>query len=601
MMKKYLRSYFRYLIFTLVVVRIFLACTAKEEKNNVHLLSEGETDSIARIWLVNADKCMDMEHYDSAQWWLNQIHAKIPYKRISSANYLLLTRQAEVYYYTNLHQLGLQESFRALEMAKALQDSVLQADSHNFLGLFFVNMDSIQQGFFHFNQAIRLAKQPVNTNSYPSLSDPHHIYGNRAELYFKKGSYDSALIDYHLSVAMAEEINESRGVAVAHYGMGEVWEALYKPDSALYYFQVSEKESADSKDVDIQLQAFAGLASTLFKIGNATESEKALIKGMNLLEMNPDINPYYSLRFLRDAVRIVEELGAQSLLIRLMRTKSKIETVNIGTGNTQMQTILKAGLENEQRISGLEISDAQQKQNLANTRLGLALAGLLIFVIAFFVYRNFLTQRLEVSRIRQKISQDLHDDIGASLSSMHIYATLADQSMKEKPEKAKEMLQKITVQSADLMANMNDIVWSMKRADGNNASFSLKMKSYASAFLSENGIRFSFQYPENLDELITGMAARKNLLLIGKESMNNVAKHSGASEVRIDIRIEEKMLVFEIEDNGKGLPENAEQKGNGLENIKQRIKEIHGKYEILSTEKGTMVRVSCPLYAVRQN
>ena len=67
----------------------------------------------------------------------------MPVKRPSLFNYFLITRQAEVFYYNNLQQLGLQESRKGLAMAEALNDSLLLADSYNFLGLFYMNIDSM--------------------------------------------------------------------------------------------------------------------------------------------------------------------------------------------------------------------------------------------------------------------------------------------------------------------------------------------------------------------------------------------------------------------------------------------------------------------------
>jgi signal transduction histidine kinase len=151
------------------------------------------------------------------------------------------------------------------------------------------------------------------------------------------------------------------------------------------------------------------------------------------------------------------------------------------------------------------------------------------------------------------------------------------------------------------MANMNDIVWSMKTAEGSNASFSLRLKNYASSFLSENGIRFTLELFDDADQYITGISARKNLLLIAKEAMNNIAKHSGASQVRIMLRKEGKNLMMEIEDNGKGMVRSDNTFGNGLNNIRHRAMELNGKSAILSSRegKGTIIQVVCPLKSIR--
>src|SRR5690606_23174275 len=76
-----------------------------------------------------ADNYMETDHYDSAQVWLNKIYQKVSYRKPSLFTYFLTSRQAEVYYYNNLHQLGMQEALKAENIAKVLNDSLLIADA----------------------------------------------------------------------------------------------------------------------------------------------------------------------------------------------------------------------------------------------------------------------------------------------------------------------------------------------------------------------------------------------------------------------------------------------------------------------------------------
>jgi signal transduction histidine kinase len=581
---------------------MFSSCKEDVQVGGVTVIPKNQhSDTLIRQWLMEADRYMETEQYDSAQTMLNKIHEILPVKRNTMDDYIILTRQAEVYYYNNLHLLGLQEIERARDIAATLKDSLLLADSYNIIGLFYTNMDSLDKADAAFNQAVRYIRQPPYPSIYPLISNPHHIYGNRAELFFKRKQFALALSDYDRSAELAREIGADRGEAVAFYGKGETMQKLGDADSAMHYFYLAQQKASISRDVDIELIAYSGLSSASAVTGLSEASKQFLVKGWELLEKHPAMNHYYSLRFLTEAIRVFGLRHDQNMMIRMMQKKSQIETANVGSGNVQIQQILRAGLNNEKRIAGLEVSDAKQKQRLANLRLIFVLFLLFILMTSFFVYRYFQNQRLAVSAVRQKLSQDLHDDIGASLSSMQIYATIAGQSIHQKPEKAQEMIQKINHQSAEVMANMNDIVWSMKTSEGSNASFSLRLKNYASSFLSENGIRFTLELFDDADQFITGISARKNLLLIAKEAMNNIAKHSGASGVRIELRKEGKQLIMEIEDNGRGIDRSTGKGGNGLMHIQQRARELDGTSAILPgfEGKGTMICISCPLKAIR--
>ena len=220
---------------------------------------------------------------------------------------------------------------------------------------------------------------------------------------------------------------------------------------------------------------------------------------------------------------------------------------------------------------------------------------IVIFSMAMaYKVRSVLTHVME---IKQKISQDLHDDIGASLSSLQIYSTIAEQTFKEKPEKAMEMLEKISVQSKTLMENMGDIVWSMKTNDNHTASLEAKIKNYSVELLEDMNIDFSFHIAPVAEMILQNATARKNILLIIKEALNNMAKYSKASQANLFIDVTGKQLELRITDNGVGF--DTAQKtgtGNGLQNMKNRAAELEGNLIIESAEGGgTSLTASLPV------
>ncbi|MBK7290711.1 MAG: hypothetical protein IPI78_11115 [Chitinophagaceae bacterium] len=184
-----------------------------------------------------ADQYMDVEQYDSAQEWLNKVHDKIPAKKASLFNYFLTSRQAEVYYYNNLQQLGLQESFRGLQIAQDLNDSLLLMDSYNFLGIFYMNLDSSSKAVSFFKSGLAYINQPSHPEKYIALSKPLHLYGNLSEAYYKMGKYDSALYYIRISLEKSYQTFWVRGIAVAHSGAGDIFFELNQADSALVNYQ----------------------------------------------------------------------------------------------------------------------------------------------------------------------------------------------------------------------------------------------------------------------------------------------------------------------------------------------------------------------------
>lgn len=588
----------RWLLLLIFLLNTFTALTQRRVDSLITRsasLQPGATDYVSSCFAV-ADEYMDIEQYDSAQFWLNKIHSTLPVKAVSKNNYFLITRQAEVYYYNNLHQLGVQESKKGLAMAVALNDSFLLTDSYNFLGLFYMNIDSLAEAIPYYTQGLRYAHQPPFPPEYISLSKPHHLHGNLAECYFKLKQYDSSRIHYYLSLGKAREIQWQRGIAVAAEGLGEVYYAARQYDSAFHYFTIGKETAMGSDDVDVALICFSGLAQCFEADAKNSEAIRQLDSGFALYNRLPNINRYYALTFFNTAIGIYKRLGNSQKMVEAYDLKSKIEMATVNGNNRQLEAILAGGIENEKRLLNFEVTDARQKQNLANTRLLMALAGLALVAILFFVYRYYQIQKQAVFRIRQKISQDLHDDIGASLSSIQIYSTVAEQTFEKDPVKSMEMLRKINGQSKEIMEDMSDIIWSMKTTASDENGIEVKIKNFSANLMSDSPMLFTCQVAPGIDAFLRSATARRNILLIAKEAIHNLVKYSQATEANLQLHTEGQQLILKVSDNGKGFDSATAKKGNGLINMQHRTSELGGQMELSSAaDKGTQLSFRFPL------
>jgi signal transduction histidine kinase len=199
-------------------------------------------------------------------------------------------------------------------------------------------------------------------------------------------------------------------------------------------------------------------------------------------------------------------------------------------------------------------------------------------------------QALSITKERERIIADLHDDVGATLSSLHIYGDLAGKVWDEQPEKARDMVGKIKAQSKDLMERMNDIVWSMKEQEKD--SLSARVRLYATDLLSSKGIYFSDSISPEVEALIREPDMRRSLLLIIKEALNNIAKHSQATVVSLKVYQKKADLIVKIKDNGRGMDLSTAKNGNGLGNIKYRCTKMNGKF-IIKSQPGSGTALTC--------
>lgn len=171
---------------------------------------------------------------------------------------------------------------------------------------------------------------------------------------------------------------------------------------------------------------------------------------------------------------------------------------------------------------------------------------------------------------RNRIARELHDEVGSTLSSIHIFSTVAKQ-----PDKTGEMIEKIKDTSARVMENMSDLVWAINSETDDTASLLRRIRQFGSALLEASNIDFEVAVPDPLPQLELKTEAKKNILLICKEAVNNIAKYSNASKAQIEITISDGLLCLTITDNGCGF-EPGVKKGNGLGNMEQRSADLGG-------------------------
>ncbi len=205
---------------------------------------------------------------------------------------------------------------------------------------------------------------------------------------------------------------------------------------------------------------------------------------------------------------------------------------------------------------------------------------------------NLLRKELDIKNWQNEVSRDLHDDIGATLSSMHIFGDLAQNIWDTQPHKSKEMIGKISKQSKELIQRMGDVVWSLKPAEEEKNSVGLRLRNYSQELLSAKNISTHFEIDEALVQKIISPLVRKNLLLIAKEAMNNIAKYSGATEAFIIFNQQADKVQLTIRDNGKGFDKTSTVYGNGLGNMEQRCKQLNGTFSVQS-KSGQGVCIEC--------
>ena len=209
---------------------------------------------------------------------------------------------------------------------------------------------------------------------------------------------------------------------------------------------------------------------------------------------------------------------------------------------------------------------------------------------------GLLRRELSLKEMQNRISKDLHDDIGSSLSSLQIYSSLAEKLMDEQPLKAKELLKQMAENTQEIMSNMEDIVWAMQPAPEKMDSLKVRIRNFSNSLLIVKDIVCDYQFDDEIEKSCNGVDIRKNILLIAKEAINNISKYSEARNVVIGLTKINGNVMLSVNDDGKGFNIHQCKKGNGLNNMETRAKLMNGKTVILSQPgKGTSVISTIPV------
>jgi signal transduction histidine kinase len=230
--------------------------------------------------------------------------------------------------------------------------------------------------------------------------------------------------------------------------------------------------------------------------------------------------------------------------------------------------------------------------------------GLAVFIIvgsacwaAFYTARKrmqrkflLLEKQQAVEKERGRIARDMHDQIGAGLTQIGLLGEFARRSQNGD---SITHVEKICDTARELAQTLDEMVWMVNPRNDTLTKLGLYLAAYAEEFFQATNIRCLLDVPPGLPPCPLAAETRHNLFLTVKEALNNIVKHSHASEARLRLALKDSTLEIDIEDDGVGFPIEAEAlSGNGLSNMKERIREIGGAFDVTSRpNNGTRICV----------
>jgi signal transduction histidine kinase/ligand-binding sensor domain-containing protein len=207
-----------------------------------------------------------------------------------------------------------------------------------------------------------------------------------------------------------------------------------------------------------------------------------------------------------------------------------------------------------------------------------------------------LERQTALDQERARIARDIHDDLGGSMTQIMLLSGLVSRDRSE-PEKAGGHARQISLAARQVTDTLDEIVWAVNPRNDTLPHLIDYLGGYTIEFLKTTGLKHRMNLPVHPPDQFISSDVRHNLFLAVKEALNNIARHAHASEVFLQIVLDEKSMNIRIEDNGGGFQnEPANGGADGLRNMRQRMQEIGGQFQVESQPgSGTKVCFFFPL------
>jgi signal transduction histidine kinase/tetratricopeptide (TPR) repeat protein len=434
-----------------------------------------------------------------------------------------------------------------------------------------------------------------------------------AKTEYEIGMYDSALDHLAYVMDLANQLQFAADLMDASLLASQCYEKKGKTDSAYYYFSVYDH----IKDSILTFRKEKAVMELTAKY--ETEKKEQQIK---LLQGKNELSAY-QLRLksgeiekqnLLDAKKSQQliVLSQQNEISRLEAGQKNLALQNQGREMLKKQSELELVSKESQLQTAVATKENQQKKFAYVAVLAVLVFGALIFyryrqshklgkqlALSLVSLREAQDQLVktekekEAENVRVRISRDIHDEVGATLSGVALFSEIAKQKMEQnRPDDAQVYLNHISVNSKEMVEKMSDIVWAINPDNDSFERIITKLQSYAFNLCAGKGISLHLDIDGEIQNDYPVMQVKRNLYLFMKEAINNAVKYSDGKNIFLSLRRQADTITAEIRDDGKGFDTGLSNMGNGLKNMKDRADSLDAKFTIDSGEgKGTCVRL----------
>lgn len=482
-------------------------------------------------------------------------------------------------------------NLKALEQFEIINDSFRIACSYQTLNVVCRELRDYKSATNYIDKSISIL---TRMNKQSELANSFSLKGN---LLKSQNKISEAIKEFNKALVLYDKSNDKSNKGIALENLGSAYNEIgnYKLSVEFYYKALAIFKSINS-EVD-QAYEQMKMSIPLARLGQFNLARSNLDSAKIVFEKENIPDYIQELYIHKSEVLSMQGLPEEALAAYRMHIQLKDSLAKIRQSDELMR--LQTEYESEQKekqIALLQSEKAIKEGQLFRRNwiiASLALLGLMsVLLLIILRNRRKLKDELSKQKLLNRIASDLHDDVGATLSSIRMYGdVLKSKASKSAPELV-PMAEKISDNAREMIHSMSDIVWTIKPGQDNLEALHDKIWNVGLELCAPKNIRFSISEPDDSEGFIIRTELRHDVFMICKEAINNAVKYSNCTEIHVSLSRQERFIELIIKDNGSGIKENAK-RGNGLTNMESRCKENNGRFELKTNpDSGTQICVT---------
>ncbi len=578
--------------FCISILILFTASVSAQTKKQIDSLNEIPFETrIAKAAVL--DKAY-LANAESAK--------KIKYEAGEAMSYSNL---ALVYNFKGKHNLSVENAFKAIKLFEKIGDKSKVAREYGELG-YAMKRRNLPKAQFYMLKGKKLAESIKDTTSLLS------IYNNYGVIKEMQNDLDSALFFYKKGLVIKEAIADSTGIPFSLNNIAMVYAMKGNFFDAEQLFTRAMQLRTLKKDS-------AGMAENYSYFGDLYAMMKLHVKALDNFSKSNEIahtNKYFQL--LSHNYQAMSDLkeasgdksGAFLDYKKFVQYKDSLLNKETNSKIAELEIQFETNEKEKQLME--QKAESERKSSLL---LVLSILVLFVAITGFLIWRQ---QRLKNRQMAQEhelktaiaqietqnqlqeqrlgISRDLHDNIGSQLTFIISSVDNLKYAFDLKDTKLEKKLDHISDFTKDTILELRDTIWAMNSDEITFEDVLARISNFIEkAKSAKENTEFAIFIDDELNDFKLSSVNGMNIYRSVQEAVNNAIKYSDASKIAINVSSDSGKIAIRVSDNGKGFEIGKVNLGNGISNMKKRILEAGGTFELISAEnQGTTIAISIP-------